>query len=103
MMGQDTNITEQQLAFQPENFFALGSPIGMFYTMRSRGRPLPPDYRLPSCPNFFNIIHPLDPVAYRIEPLLDNRLSQTTPELIEHHAGMRTVYKLRQLHNDITK
>lgn len=47
-----------QLDFHPVNFFALGSPIGMFQTVRGVEM-LGEEFRLPTCPGFFNIFHPV--------------------------------------------
>jgi len=46
------------------------------------------DYVLPDCPNFFNIFHPYDPVAYRFEPLIDSNSAKNYPSvLIPHYTG----------------
>ncbi|XP_017588092.1 PREDICTED: phospholipase DDHD2 [Corvus brachyrhynchos] len=58
-----------QLNYKPTIFFAFGSPIGMFLTVRGVKR-IDPNYSLPTCKGFFNIFHPFDPVAYRIEPMI---------------------------------
>ncbi|XP_078000813.1 phospholipase DDHD1-like [Glandiceps talaboti] len=62
------------LNFKVENLFCLGSPLAVFLSMRGirpqgRGKQ---DIILPKsqCKRLFNIYHPADPVAYRIEPLL---------------------------------
>ena len=47
-----------QLSFEPENFFALGSPIALFLTVRGADS-LGEDFRFPTCPGFFNIFHPV--------------------------------------------
>jgi len=47
-----------QLVFQPSNFFALGSPIAMFLTVRGVDC-LGEEFQLPTCPGFFNIFHPV--------------------------------------------
>jgi hypothetical protein len=47
----------------------------------------------------YNIFHPHDPVAYRIEPLFDTP-SVKEPFLIEHHAGMRLQYQLKKMKVD---
>jgi len=46
------------LIFRPCNFFALGSPIAMFLTVRGVDA-LGDDFHLPTCPGFFNIFHPV--------------------------------------------
>jgi len=54
-----------QLAFHPCNFFALGSPIAMFLTVRGVDC-LGEDFRLPTCPGFFNIFHPVRVNTFQI-------------------------------------
>ena len=51
-------------------FYAVGSPVGMFLAVRGVDN-LGKDFKFPTCPKFFNIFHPYDPVAYRVESLLD--------------------------------
>ena len=36
---------------------------------------LGPDFKFPTCDRFFNIFHPYDPVAYRIESLVGHQYS----------------------------
>ncbi|KAF2879623.1 hypothetical protein ILUMI_26536 [Ignelater luminosus] len=79
------------LHFQPIAFFALGSPIGMFVTVRGLDK-LGKDFALPTCPAFFNIFHPYDPVAYRIESLINPELANLKPVLIPHHKGRKRMH-----------
>ncbi|XP_056147292.1 SEC23-interacting protein [Lampris incognitus] len=78
------------LDFEPVNFFALGSPIGMFLTVRGVEK-IEETYQLPTCKGFFNIYHPLDPVAYRIEPMIMPDLD-LKPVLIPHHKGRKRLH-----------
>ncbi|KAF5294841.1 hypothetical protein FQA39_LY00325 [Lamprigera yunnana] len=80
-----------QLTFQPTAFFALGSPIGMFITVRGLDK-LGPDFALPTCNSFFNIFHPYDPVAYRIESLINPELAKLKSVLIPHHKGRKRMH-----------
>uniref|UniRef100_A0AAG5CY66 DDHD domain-containing protein n=1 Tax=Anopheles atroparvus TaxID=41427 RepID=A0AAG5CY66_ANOAO len=84
-------ITYPQLLFEPKMFFALGSPIGMFVTIRGIDA-LGLDFKLPTCDGFFNIFHPYDPVAYRIEALINPELSALRPVLIPHHKGRKRMH-----------
>ncbi|XP_042192609.1 SEC23-interacting protein isoform X1 [Callorhinchus milii] len=84
------SVAYPALNFEPDNFFALGSPIGMFLTVRGLER-IDENYRLPTCKGFFNIYHPLDPVAYRIEPLIISDLD-LKPVLIPHHKGRKRLH-----------
>jgi hypothetical protein len=80
-----------QLTFEPSSFFALGSPIGMFVTVRGIDT-LGCDFRLPTCDGFFNIFHPYDPVAYRVEALVNPVLAKMPPVLIPHHKGRKRMH-----------
>ena len=53
------HIKYPQLDFDVANFFALGSPIPMFLTVRGIEK-LDPDFKLPKCDGFFNIFHPVN-------------------------------------------
>nr|XP_020025441.1 SEC23-interacting protein isoform X2 [Castor canadensis] len=84
------SVTYSSLDFEPEIFFALGSPIGMFLTIRGVDR-IDENYRLPTCKGFFNIYHPLDPVAYRLEPMIVRDLDLKAV-LIPHHKGRKRLH-----------
>ncbi|XP_072255882.1 triacylglycerol hydrolase DDHD2 isoform X2 [Pyxicephalus adspersus] len=88
-IGQ-VKINYPQLSFHPEIFFAWGSPIGMFLTVRGLKR-IDPKYQFPTCKRFFNIYHPFDPVAYRIEPMV-LRDVDFEPMLIPHHKGRKRMH-----------
>ncbi|NXL84678.1 DDHD2 Phospholipase, partial [Alectura lathami] len=79
-----------QLLYKPTIFFAFGSPIGMFLTVRGVKR-INPNYSLPTCKGFFNIFHPFDPVAYRIEPMIIPDL-EFEPMLLPHHKGRKRMH-----------
>ncbi|XP_040923529.1 SEC23-interacting protein isoform X2 [Betta splendens] len=84
------SVVYHTLDFEPVNFFALGSPIGMFLTVRGMEK-IEETYQLPTCKGFFNIYHPLDPVAYRIEPMIIPDL-ELKPVLIPHHKGRKRLH-----------
>ena len=59
-----------QLIFPIQNFFMLGSPLAMFVSCYFQE-----DYirsELPCCENFYNVYHPSDLIAYRVEPLIES-------------------------------
>lgn len=71
------------LMFRIENFFCLGSPLSVFLTLRWR-EPQNQEYHehiLPRslCKYLYNVYHPCDPVAYRIEPIFMKFYSQIEP------------------------
>lgn len=84
------SVTYHSLDFEPVSFFALGSPIGMFLTVRGLEK-IDETYQLPTCKGFFNIYHPLDPVAYRIEPMIVPDLD-LKPVQIPHHKGRKRLH-----------
>ncbi|XP_009694166.1 PREDICTED: SEC23-interacting protein-like, partial [Cariama cristata] len=84
------SVVYSALDFEPDIFFALGSPIGVFLTMRGVEK-IDENYRLPTCKGFFNIYHPLDPVAYRLEPMIIEDMD-LKPVLIPHHKGRKRLH-----------
>uniref|UniRef100_A0A8C5WI13 DDHD domain-containing protein n=1 Tax=Leptobrachium leishanense TaxID=445787 RepID=A0A8C5WI13_9ANUR len=62
----------------------------MFLTVRGLEK-IDKNYRLPTCRGFFNIYHPLDPVAYRLEPMIVPDLD-LKPVLIPHHKGRKRLH-----------
>uniref|UniRef100_A0A673CHM1 Phospholipase DDHD1-like n=1 Tax=Sphaeramia orbicularis TaxID=375764 RepID=A0A673CHM1_9TELE len=62
------------LKFKVENFFCMGSPLAVFLALRGirPGSSCHQDHILPTsiCSRLFNVFHPTDPVAYRLEPLI---------------------------------
>lgn len=63
----------------------------MFVTVRGVDS-LGLDFKLPTTDNFFNIFHPYDPVAYRIEALINPELASLRPVLIPHHKGRKRMH-----------
>ena len=89
-----------KLDFEPASFYALGSPIALFNGVRGINH-LGPQFKFPTCPRFFNIFHPYDPVAYRIEALIDPQFSHLRPVTIPHHAGRKRMHL--ELKDTVTK
>ena len=87
-----------QLGFNVENAFMLGSPIGVFLMIRNQQKPLSTDFALRGCARVFNIFHPYDPVAYRIEPLLDPKNAEIDPKIMPHwYGGFRFQYQTKRM------
>lgn len=63
----------------------------MFVTIRGLDY-LGETFAFPTCPAFFNIFHPYDPVAYRIEALINPELANIRPVLIPHHKGRKRMH-----------
>lgn len=107
---------------------ALGSPLGLFFSIRNSAHTMMFNqvnetvsktsdesvctiedvvmsqcFALPTCSIFYNVFHPHDPVAYRIEPLLDPVLFSRPPVIIMHHqGGFRAHYLIKNIATQIT-
>ena len=94
------SVTYPALCFEPSAFYALGSPIGMFLAVRGI-ESLGPHFFLPTCSRFFNIFHPYDPVAYRVESLVNSEFANLRPLVIPHHKGRKRMHL--ELKDTVTK
>ncbi|CCF57573.1 hypothetical protein KAFR_0C05820 [Kazachstania africana CBS 2517] len=82
-----SETSRYKLDFNVSNFFCIGSPIGILKLVQ-RTKISPPKNNfsklslngiktnMPVCKNLYNIYHICDPVAYRVEPLINNLMSQ---------------------------
>jgi len=94
--GKPEDVIYPKLDFRVSNAFMIGSPLAVFLMMR--GQPITQDYCLPGCSRVFNIFHPYDPVAYRIEPLLSRDNALAEPKIITHwKGGFRVQYQTKLL------
>lgn len=60
-----------KINFPVDNLFCLGSPLGVFLALRgARAHAEPPEIFQHIRFRLFNVFHPMDAVAYRLEPLL---------------------------------
>jgi hypothetical protein len=76
----------------------LGSPVAVFLMIRNPEQPLSADYHLPGCRRVFNIFHPYDPAAYRIEPLVHKKNANVEAKIIKHwKGGFRVKYQTKRL------
>ena len=86
---------ESQLEFEVDSLFCVGAPVGMFKLIRRKnirsrlalGEDFDPndpesEYASPKVRNLYNVFHPSDPVAYRMEPLVSPRFANFQPELV---------------------
>nr|CAB3236623.1 phospholipase DDHD1-like [Phallusia mammillata] len=81
------------LDFKPDMLFCVGSPLGMFLCLRGYH---PKNFAEnaqnlvdPSiCRKMYNIYHPADPVAYRLEPILCENYSNFLPFQISSYASL---------------
>ncbi|KAK1124434.1 hypothetical protein K0M31_006791 [Melipona bicolor] len=82
-------VLKQRLQFPIENLFCLGSPLSVFLVLRTPSPSNKTDV-MPQglCKRFYNIFHWSDPVAYRMEPLLERGYSKIEPVLIPPYGGV---------------
>ena len=60
------------------------------------------NFTFPTCPRFFNIFHPFDPIAYRAEGLIKPEYGLTLrPVTIPHHKGRKRMHL--ELKDTVTK
>ncbi|GMM53468.1 putative carboxylic ester hydrolase [Maudiozyma humilis] len=81
-----------KLKFPVSHFFSIGSPVGLIKLVeRTRiGSRQGPKQRTslrinkPKCQELYNVYHTCDPVAYRMEPLVDVEMAQFEQEYLPH-------------------
>lgn len=88
----DERRNERKLLFRPRFLFTFGSPIAAVMVMRGHYYET---FRLPEDILLFNIFHPYDPIAYRLEPLIDERYSDIEPAVLAHWDQKRLHLVLR--------
>lgn len=66
--------------FEISDFFLFGSPLGLVLALRKTVIPALDIYQLrPGCQQVYNLFHPADPSASRIEPLLEKKFHLLPP------------------------
>ncbi|XP_070780306.1 membrane-associated phosphatidylinositol transfer protein 2-like isoform X4 [Enoplosus armatus] len=66
--------------FEVNDFFLFGSPLGLVLALRKTVVPsLDVSALRPACQQVYNLFHPADPSASRLEPLLDKRFHLLPP------------------------
>ncbi|KAL3923984.1 MAG: hypothetical protein SGILL_001322 [Bacillariaceae sp.] len=108
---------EKYLPFEPDFTMFLGSPVGIFLTLRGAhavfdalrqahpDKPLAAPFNLPTRA-MYNIFSPSDPVAYRLEPLLLAQDTKNLPEpqyLTRMGEDVRLHVKAMRIGSEITK
>jgi len=80
------------MIFSIEHFFLIGSPLSLFLTIERGKKPFL--YEMESIKDFHNIIHPMDPVAYRIEHLIYDYDMGKTSCVLPHflNKGIKNVF-----------
>ncbi|XP_057522695.1 phospholipase SGR2 [Amaranthus tricolor] len=100
--GYKPYIKYTKLEFKVDTFFAVGSPLGVFLSIRNVriGIGEGQEYwgeeniceEMPACLQMFNIFHPFDPVAYRIEPLVCREYVERRPVIVPYHRGGKRLH-----------
>ena len=70
------------LLFSIDHLFLLGSPLSLFLTIEHKANPFLEEMEVVK--DFHNIIHPMDPVAYRIEPLIEGYEYENKSFILPH-------------------
>ncbi|XP_018118414.1 membrane-associated phosphatidylinositol transfer protein 2 isoform X2 [Xenopus laevis] len=66
--------------FEITDFFMFGSPLGLVLALRKTVIPLLDVFQLrPGCQQVYNLFHPADPSASRVEPLLEKKFHLLPP------------------------
>lgn len=92
----ETDFQYPPLNFEVDNCFMIGSPVAVFLMMRNQSYKSSSAILLPRICRFFNIFHPYDPVAYRLEPLLNRKNARVEPQIIPHWKfGLRVQYQTK--------
>jgi len=78
--GRDGGLS---LEFEVDNFFLWGSPLAAFVSIADKEQQSG-KFVLPGRTNTYNMFHPHDPVAFRLEPLYYHNEDQIAPEMIQH-------------------
>ena len=87
-----------QISFQVSHTFMLGSPVAVFLLIRNQESPLQSDYSLPGCSRVYNVFHPYDVAAYRLEPLINRKNANVEPCIVPTYKGdYRVKYKAKIL------
>jgi len=86
LAGYGSDEDSPALEFEVDHFFLWGSPLGAFLSIadieHQSGK-----FVLPRTLNTYNVFHPHDPVAFRLEPLYYHTEEQAAPETIAYWAN----------------
>lgn len=92
LLNQESAPEFWKLKFNASNFYTFGMPSNLL-TIRNAEK-LHTNFELKNCKKFLNVVHRLDPIAQRIEPLIKPEFSKIPPESIENETVDRTDYTI---------
>lgn len=79
-----TELSAAEFDFVPTDLVMLGAPLSALMIQRKQEWST---YRVHTSIKLHNVFHPLDPLAYRYEPLIDGKFMSVEPVAIEHWNG----------------
>ncbi|CAG9535362.1 unnamed protein product [Cercopithifilaria johnstoni] len=91
---------KQKLKFKVRNMFCVGSPLAVFLIMRGSTTFVP---ETDSLKRIYNIFHPYDPVAYRLEPLVHKQYRLIRPIKLFSSIDLRSLRDYALLLPEINK
>ncbi|EJW85977.1 hypothetical protein WUBG_03111 [Wuchereria bancrofti] len=91
---------KQKLKFKVKNMFCVGSPLAVFLIMRGSTTFVPETDTLK---RVYNIFHPYDPVAYRLEPLVHKQYRLIRPIKLFSSVDLRSLRDYALLPPEINK
>ncbi|KAN0022808.1 hypothetical protein ACTFIU_005548 [Dictyostelium citrinum] len=89
------SINFPKLEFDVFNLYCIGSPIGLFCTVRGHQ-----SIDIPNCTNLYNIYDQSDPVAALLEPLIDEGFQDAGESLAPHFKKSKLVNKVQNNNNN---
>lgn len=84
--SSSTSDNQVKLEFEVSDFFTFGSPLSVIVASRKIADDKSRDIVKPPVQQVFNLFHPTDPVAARLEPLLSARFTNLPPINIARYA-----------------
>ena len=88
-------------SIKPAALFFFGSPLALFQTIRDPSVSDSPRHVMDLPCRLFNVFHPYDAIAYRLEPLIDTRMKDIEPVLVPHRGGHRVHVALKKSMTEI--
>lgn len=101
-----------KLDFEVKNYFCVGSPIGVFKLIqRSQIGPKSAEtgktslqVQRPQCHDLYNLFHVCDPIAYRMEPLVDISMAKYEQAYLSHwYAGDSITSRVLEIGGNLLK
>lgn len=90
--------SKKGIEFDVDKYFAIGSPLGLFRLLEKE------KVKKSNVNEIYNVFHPCDPVAYRIEPLINLESAAIPPAMVPYvQGGLKTqLEELSQLGQKIS-